>query len=93
MPAAAEPSGDENWHVFRVDLDDPGAATVDLTPFARGELEIGSEAEPLAPVPFPVADDQEADNPDAANPKPANPLLATATVDVRIVASEPFVAP
>jgi tetratricopeptide (TPR) repeat protein len=70
--------------------------TVDLTPFARGELEIGSEAEPLAPVPFPVADDQEADktgdDPDAANPGPANPLLATATVDVRIVASEPFVS-
>ena len=66
--------------------------TVDLTPFARGELEIGSDAEPLAPVPFPVADDQEADNPDAANPLPANPLLATATVDVRIVASEPFVS-
>ena len=26
-------NGDENWHVFRVDLDDPGAAAVDLTPF------------------------------------------------------------
>ncbi|OZM71099.1 S9 family peptidase [Amycolatopsis antarctica] len=25
--------GDENWHIFRVDLDDPGADTVDLTPF------------------------------------------------------------
>ncbi len=25
--------GDENWHVFRVDLDDPGAPAVDLTPF------------------------------------------------------------
>ncbi|MDP7704309.1 S9 family peptidase [Mycobacterium sp. TY815] len=25
--------GDENWHVFRVDLDDPEAAAVDLTPF------------------------------------------------------------
>ncbi|MFR9728392.1 alpha/beta fold hydrolase [Saccharopolyspora sp. MS10] len=25
--------GDENWHVFRVDLDSPGAAAVDLTPF------------------------------------------------------------
>ena len=25
--------GDENWHVYRVDLDDPDAAAVDLTPF------------------------------------------------------------
>lgn len=25
--------GDENWHVFRVDLDDPSAPAVDLTPF------------------------------------------------------------
>jgi dipeptidyl aminopeptidase/acylaminoacyl peptidase len=25
--------GDENWHVFRVDLDDPGFPAVDLTPF------------------------------------------------------------
>lgn len=25
--------GDENWHLFRVDLDDPDAAAVDLTPF------------------------------------------------------------
>lgn len=25
--------GDENWHLFRVDLDDPGAEPVDLTPF------------------------------------------------------------
>lgn len=25
--------GDENWHVFRVDLDDPDADAVDLTPF------------------------------------------------------------
>ncbi|TFV56132.1 S9 family peptidase [Mycobacterium sp. PS03-16] len=26
-------NGDENWHVYRVDLDDPDAAVVDLTPF------------------------------------------------------------
>src|SRR3954466_6250349 len=26
-------NGDENWHVHRVDLDDPDAAAVDLTPF------------------------------------------------------------
>ncbi len=25
--------GDENWHLHRVDLDDPGSAAVDLTPF------------------------------------------------------------
>ncbi|KQH78875.1 peptidase [Mycobacterium gordonae] len=25
--------GDENWHIFRVDLEDPGASAVDLTPF------------------------------------------------------------
>ena len=25
--------GDENWHIFRVDLDDPDAPAVDLTPF------------------------------------------------------------
>src|ERR1700712_5151692 len=25
--------GDENWHVYRVDLTDPGAPAVDLTPF------------------------------------------------------------
>ncbi|MFJ9585632.1 DUF3159 domain-containing protein [Streptomyces acidicola] len=25
--------GDENWHLYRVDLDDPDAAAVDLTPF------------------------------------------------------------
>src|SRR5690349_2517112 len=25
--------GDENWHVLRVDLEDPDAAAVDLTPF------------------------------------------------------------
>jgi dipeptidyl aminopeptidase/acylaminoacyl peptidase len=25
--------GDENWHIYRVDLDDPDASAVDLTPF------------------------------------------------------------
>lgn len=25
-------NGDENWHVHRIDLDDPEAAAVDLTP-------------------------------------------------------------
>src|SRR6185295_10870263 len=27
-------NGDENWHVYRVDLDDPTASAVDLTPFS-----------------------------------------------------------
>ncbi|ORV24566.1 peptidase [Mycolicibacterium conceptionense] len=34
--------GDENWHIFRVDLDNPEAPAVDLTPFpgARVELDL-----------------------------------------------------
>ncbi|MET4428801.1 MULTISPECIES: S9 family peptidase [unclassified Mycolicibacterium] len=34
--------GDENWHVYRVDLDDPDAAAVDLTPFpgARASFDL-----------------------------------------------------
>ena len=34
--------GDENWHVYRVDLDDPTAPAVDLTPFpgARAYVEV-----------------------------------------------------
>ena len=34
--------GDENWHIFRVDLDDPGSPAVDLTPFpgARAYFEL-----------------------------------------------------
>lgn len=30
---AQDRDGDENWHLYRVDLDDPEAAAVDLTPF------------------------------------------------------------
>ncbi|WP_063000061.1 S9 family peptidase [Nocardia jinanensis] len=30
---AQDGDGDENWHLYRVDLDDPGATAVDLTPF------------------------------------------------------------
>ncbi|PRC56488.1 S9 family peptidase, partial [Mycobacterium sp. ITM-2017-0098] len=26
-------AGDENWHIFRVDLENPDAPAVDLTPF------------------------------------------------------------
>jgi hypothetical protein len=35
-------NGDENWHVYRVDLDDPSAPAVDLTPFpgARAYFEM-----------------------------------------------------
>lgn len=34
--------GDENWHIYRVDLDDPSAPAVDLTPFpgARAYFEL-----------------------------------------------------
>lgn len=34
--------GDENWHVYRVDLDDPDAAAVDVTPFpgARASFDL-----------------------------------------------------
>jgi dipeptidyl aminopeptidase/acylaminoacyl peptidase len=34
--------GDENWHIYRVDLDDPDAPAVDLTPFpgAKAFLEL-----------------------------------------------------
>lgn len=34
--------GDENWHVFRVDLDNPGAEAVNLTPFP-GAQAVGFE--------------------------------------------------
>src|SRR5688500_9346173 len=33
MLYSQDDDGDENWHVFRVDLDDPAAPAVDLTPF------------------------------------------------------------
>ncbi|WP_422743291.1 alpha/beta fold hydrolase [Mycobacterium sp. WMMD1722] len=36
--------GDENWHIHRVDLDDPGSAAVDLTPFP------GAMAAPLREI-------------------------------------------
>ncbi|MFF0744855.1 alpha/beta fold hydrolase [Streptomyces sp. NPDC004111] len=35
-------AGDENWHVFRVDLDDPDAEAVDLTPYP-GARAVGLE--------------------------------------------------
>ncbi|KIF78566.1 peptidase [Streptomyces sp. 150FB] len=31
--------GDENWHLFRVDLEDPGAEAVDLTPYPGTRVE------------------------------------------------------
>ncbi|MFD3525800.1 S9 family peptidase [Streptomyces sp. NPDC058653] len=40
--------GDENWHLYRVDLDDPGAVAVDLTPFA-GVRVMGVESPPSRP--------------------------------------------
>jgi len=36
-------AGDENWHLHRVDLDDPSAAAVDLTPFPGAKV-LGFEA-------------------------------------------------
>ncbi|WAC57135.1 alpha/beta hydrolase family protein [Gordonia sp. SL306] len=40
--------GDENWHVFRVDLEAPGAPTVDLTPHP-GARAVGLEPAPGRP--------------------------------------------
>lgn len=40
--------GDENWHVFRVDLDDPEAPAVDLTPFP-GATTLGPDLPPDRP--------------------------------------------
>lgn len=40
--------GDENWHIHRVDLEDPGAAAVDLTPFP-GVTVTGFETSPARP--------------------------------------------
>ncbi|MFI5720688.1 S9 family peptidase [Nocardia sp. NPDC051750] len=41
--------GNEDWHLFRVDLDDPAAPAVDLTPLDPGSRVLG--AEPLPSVP------------------------------------------
>lgn len=41
--------GNEDWHLYRVDLEDPGAAAVDLTPMDPGSRVVG--AEPLPSVP------------------------------------------
>ncbi|GAB2714337.1 S9 family peptidase [Nocardia thraciensis] len=41
--------GNEDWHLFRVDLDDPGAPAVDLTPLDPGSRAL--DAEPLPSVP------------------------------------------
>ncbi|PSL00549.1 dipeptidyl aminopeptidase/acylaminoacyl peptidase [Murinocardiopsis flavida] len=40
--------GDENWHLYRVDLDDPGSAAVDLTPFPGARV-LGFEPSPGRP--------------------------------------------
>ncbi|MGW8379837.1 S9 family peptidase [Streptomyces sp. ODS28] len=40
--------GDENWHVYRVDLEDPEAPAVDLTPFP-GARAVGFETSPARP--------------------------------------------
>ena len=41
--------GDEDWHLHRVDLDDPDAPAVDLTPLDPGSRVIGVEPYPPAP--------------------------------------------
>jgi len=41
--------GNEDWHLYRVDLDDPGAPAVDLTPMDPGSRVAG--VEPFRPVP------------------------------------------
>ncbi len=41
--------GNEDWHLFRVDLDDPGAPAVDLTPMGAGSRVFA--VEPLPSVP------------------------------------------
>ncbi|MEV1295325.1 S9 family peptidase [Pseudonocardia sp. NPDC049635] len=41
--------GNEDWHLYRVDLDDPSAAAVDLTPLGPGSRVFG--VEPLPSVP------------------------------------------
>jgi dipeptidyl aminopeptidase/acylaminoacyl peptidase len=41
--------GDEAWHLYRVDLDDPDAAAVDLTPMAPGSRVFAVEPETTVP--------------------------------------------
>jgi hypothetical protein len=41
--------GNEDWHLYRVDLDAPDEPAVDLTPMPPGSRVFG--AEPLTPVP------------------------------------------
>ncbi|WP_345496220.1 S9 family peptidase [Nocardia callitridis] len=41
--------GNEDWHLYRVDLDDPGSASVDLTPMDPGSRVVGAEALPSIP--------------------------------------------
>jgi dipeptidyl aminopeptidase/acylaminoacyl peptidase len=40
--------GNEDWHLYRVDLDDPGRPAVDLTPLDPGSRVVG--VEPFSPV-------------------------------------------
>ncbi|WP_431887600.1 S9 family peptidase [Nocardiopsis alba] len=41
--------GNEDWHLYRVDLDDPDAPTVDLTPLPEGSRVFGAEELPSHP--------------------------------------------
>ncbi|CAM5242300.1 peptidase [Streptomyces spiroverticillatus] len=45
---AQDGDGDENWHLYRVDLDDPDAEALDLTPFP-GATAVGGETSPDRP--------------------------------------------
>jgi dipeptidyl aminopeptidase/acylaminoacyl peptidase len=41
--------GNEDWHLYRVDLDNPGEPAVDLTPMAPGSRVLGAEPYPPEP--------------------------------------------
>ncbi|MGI5216708.1 alpha/beta fold hydrolase [Nocardia sp. CA-290969] len=41
--------GNEDWHLYRVDLDDPAAPAVDLTPLDPGSRVLGADPLPSAP--------------------------------------------
>ncbi|WP_280417455.1 S9 family peptidase [Nocardia carnea] len=41
--------GNEDWHLYRADLDDPGAPAVDLTPMDPGSRVVGAEDLPSIP--------------------------------------------
>jgi len=60
---AQDDDGDENWHLFRVDLEDPAAPAVDLTPFpgVTVEYELLATDSPSALVAMNLRDRQVRD--------------------------------